>query len=126
MVDPAPNGKYLLCLLSSGDEVGIHQISIADKKRVALLPGVETIGARFARDGRSFLYAVASRAEVTFYRQVWSDGKLIGKPQIALKLPFAFSLYYRGNAFDFSRDLSTVVYARPAGQADLYLINPAQ
>ena len=50
---------------------------------------------RFAPDGKSFLYALASRSEVTFYRQAWSDGKTIGKPQIALKLPFVFSLNYQ-------------------------------
>jgi len=82
--------------------------------------------ARYARDGKSFLYPVASRNEVTFYRQTWSDGKLLGKPQVALKLPFAFSSFYQGNAYDFSRDLSTIVYARPGGQADLYLLSPAQ
>ena len=59
-----------------------------------------------------------------FYRQAWRDGQLIGKPQIALKLPFAFHLLYQGgNAYDFSRDLSTIVYARPGGQADLYFLS---
>jgi hypothetical protein len=33
-------------------------------------------------------------------------------------------LFYIGNAFDFSPDLSTVVYARPGGQADIYLLAP--
>ena len=28
-----------------------------------------------------------------------------------------------GNAYDFSRDLSTIVYARPGGQQDLYLLS---
>ena len=57
-------------------------------------------------------------SEVTIYRQPWSDGEITGKPQIALKVPFAF-----GNAYDFSRDLSTIVYARPGGHADLYLLS---
>ena len=48
----------------------------------------------FARDGKSFLYAVASRGEVTIYRQPWKDGKLIGTPQVALKVPFTFPLEY--------------------------------
>jgi hypothetical protein len=47
---------------------------------------------------------------------------LVGKPQIALKLPFAFPLMYEGNAYDFSPDLSTIVYARPGGHQDLYLL----
>jgi serine/threonine protein kinase len=125
VMDVSPDGKYLLGVLFFGEDVGIYEISASEKKRIALLPGVETFEARFSPDGKSFLYAVASRAEVTFYRQAWSDGKLIGKPQIALRFPFAFSLVYRGNAFDFSPDLSTVVYVRPGGQADLYLMAPS-
>ena len=41
---------------------------------------------------------------------------------MALKLPFAFPLISGGNAYDFSRDLATVVYARPSGHADLYFL----
>ncbi len=126
VTDAAPDGKHLLGFVSSGEETGIYEISIAERKRTPLLPGAETFGVRFARDGKSFLYAVASRSEVSFYRQAWREGKLVGKPQVALKLPFAFPLSYRGNAFDFSRDLSTIVYARPGGQADLYHLSSAQ
>jgi Tol biopolymer transport system component len=126
VVDAAPDGKYLLGVLISGKDVGVYQISVVDKKVTLLLPGVETFMVRYARDGKSFLYPVQSRNEVTFYRQAWSDGKPLGKPQIALKLPFAFSLMYQGNAYDFSRDLSTIVYARPGGQADLYLLSYPQ
>jgi hypothetical protein len=43
-----------------------------------------------------------------------------GSSQVAYKVPFAFSLSYGGNGYDFSRDLSTIVYARPGGQQDLY------
>jgi hypothetical protein len=71
------------------------------------------------------LYANVSRREVTIYRQPWNHGKLIGGPQLALKLPFVFpQLYHQGNAYDFSPDLSTIVYARPGGHADLYLLSP--
>jgi Tol biopolymer transport system component/tRNA A-37 threonylcarbamoyl transferase component Bud32 len=125
--DVSPDGKYLLGLIFSGKDVGIYQISIADRQIVALLPGVVTFVAHYARDGKSFLYPILSRSEVTFYRQAWSNGKPLGKPQIALKLPFALSSCYQGaNAYDFSRDLSTIVYRRPGGQADLYLLSPAQ
>ena len=82
-----------------------------------------TTGAIFARDGKSFLYAVPSRGEVTIYHQPWKDGKIIGAPQVGLKVPFAFPETYNGNAYDFSRDLSTIVYARPGGHADLYLLS---
>jgi hypothetical protein len=124
--DAAPDGKYLLASIPLGDEVGIYEVPLADRKCTPLLPGVETVLPRFARDGKSFLYAIAAPGEVTFYRQPWRDGNVMGKPEVALKLPFAFPLFYQGNAFDFSRDLSTIVYARPGGQADLYLLSPAE
>ncbi len=124
--DAAPDGNYLLASMPLGDEMGIYEVPLADRKCTPLLPGVETILPRFARDGKSFLYAIAAPGEVTFYRQPWRDGKVMGKPEVALKLPFAFPLFYQGNAFDFSRDLSTIVYARPGGQADLYLLSPAE
>jgi hypothetical protein len=100
-----------------------YECSIADKKCVSLLPGVVTFGISFAPDGKSFTYAVPSQRDVTIYRQGWQDGKLIGQPQVAVKLPFAFPLLAGGNAYDYLRDLSTVVYARVSGHADLYLMS---
>jgi hypothetical protein len=82
-----------------------------------------TAGAIFARDGKSFLYAISSRSGVTINRQLWKDGKVIGTPQVALRLPFMFPLFCSGNAYDFSRNLSTIVYTRPGGHADLYLLS---
>lgn len=120
--DAAPDGKFLLTQIARGEKSGIYQYSLADRQCISLLPGVVTFGALFDGDGKSFLYAVPSRYEATIYRQQWQAGKTIGKPQIALKLPFAFPLSNSGNAYDFSRDLSTIVYARPAGHADLYLL----
>jgi serine/threonine protein kinase len=122
--DAHPDGKYLLGTILIGERTGIYEVSLSDRKCISLLPGVVTFGAVFARDGKSFLYAVGSRGEVTIYRQPWSDGKLVGASQIALKIPFALPLrYFSGNAYDFSRDLSTIVYARPGGHADLYLLS---
>ena len=121
--DADPSGQYMLDVEYIGEKTGIYEFSIADRKCTSLLPGVVTFGAIFARDGKSFLYAVAAHGEVTIYRQPWRDGKLVGAPQVALKVPFAFPLEYKGNAYDFSRDLSTIVYARPSGQADLYLLS---
>jgi len=68
------------------------------------------------------LYAVASRGEVVIYRQPWKDDKVIGTPQVALKLPFTFQLRY-GGTYDFPRGLSTIVYVRPGGHADLYVLS---
>jgi Tol biopolymer transport system component len=123
VVDADPGERYLLGIVGSGERTGIYEVSISDRKCIPLLPGVVTESVPFARDGKSFLYAVASRGEVTIYRQPWKDGKTIGAPEVALKVPFAFLLDYNGNAYDFSRDLSTIVYARPGGHADLYLLS---
>jgi hypothetical protein len=108
-------------MVASGENTGIYEVFISGRKCTLLL-GAVTIGVTFARDGKSFLYAEASRGEVTIYRQPWKDGKSIGAPQIAMKVPFAFPMEYGGNAYDFSKDLSTIVYARPGGHADLYLL----
>ena len=122
--DTDPRGHYLLGVVLNGGENGIYEVSISEGKCISLLPDVVTYGATFARDGKSFLFAVASRGEVTIYRQRWGDGKIIGAPQVALNVPFAFSIGDQtGNGYDFSRDLSTIVYARRGGHADLYLLS---
>jgi hypothetical protein len=77
----------------------------------------------FGRDGKSFLYSLASHGETVIYRQPWRNGTPIGSPVPALKLPFALREDYNGNAFNVSSDLSSVVYARPAGHDDLYLLS---
>jgi serine/threonine protein kinase len=122
--DADPGGQYLLGVIAEGEKTGIYEVSISDGKCIPLLPGVATQTAVFALDGKSFLYAIASRGEVTIYRQPWRGGTLIGVAQVVLKVPFTFSLDYgNANAYDFSRDLSTIVYARPSGHADLYLLS---
>ena len=124
--EAAPDGKYLLAVGQVGNEPEIFDIPLAERKCTPLLAGVDTIPLHFAPDGKSFLYPVATHAEVTFYRQAWGDGKVFGKPEVALKLPFAFPLIPWLNGCDFSRDLSTIVYTRLSQQADLYLLSPAQ
>jgi len=117
--DSSPDGKYLLTSLSSG----ISVFSLADHKCIQLVPDLTTLVVHFAADGKSVLYLGAAHGETTIYRLPWHDGKITGPAQPALKLPFAFRQGYSGNAYDFSKDLSTVVYARPAGHADLYLLS---
>jgi serine/threonine protein kinase/Tol biopolymer transport system component len=119
----APGGKYLFTLLGGAGKVGIYQLSLADGQCTPLVPGAVTFGVVNGTDGKSFTYAIPSQQDVTIYRQGWVDGKLIGKPQVALKLPFAFPLVSGGNAYDYSSDLSTVVYARAGGHADIYLLS---
>jgi serine/threonine protein kinase len=121
--DVAPGGQYFLSLIAVGNKAGIYGYSVAEKKCSPLVPGVVTFSILFARDGKSILYAIPSRRDVTIYRQNWQAGKVVGQPQVALKLPFAFPLVSGGNAYDITRDLSTVVYARPGGHADLYLLS---
>jgi Tol biopolymer transport system component/tRNA A-37 threonylcarbamoyl transferase component Bud32 len=124
VADSDHSGKYLLALAIWGEKTGIYEVSTSERRCSLLLPGVATFAATFAPDDKSFLYAVTSRGQVTIYRQIWSDGKIVGIPQIAMKVPFTFPLsYLGGNAYDFSRDLSTIVYARPGGHADLYLLS---
>ena len=121
--DADPGGQYLLSVIAFGEKTGIYEVSVSDRKCTILIPSVVTVSVFLARDGKSFLYAVASRGEVTIFRQPWKNGKTIGALQVALKVPFTFPLAYQGNAYDFSRDLSTIVYARPGGHADLYLLS---
>jgi hypothetical protein len=122
VTDVDPSGKYLLAMVFGGEKMGIYETSLSDRKCAFLLPAT-TFGGRFARDGKSFLYDIASRSEVTIYRQSWKDGRLIGQPLVALRVPFAYAQSYDTNASDFSLDLSTIVYARPGGNADLYLLS---
>ena len=119
----APGGKYLFTLRGGVGNVGIYQLSLADLKCTVLVPGAVTFGVVTGKDGKSFSYAIPSQQDVTIYRQGWEDGKVVGKPQVALKLPFAFPLVSGGNAYDFSSDLSTIVYARAGGHADIYLLS---
>lgn len=120
--DVTPDGKYLLGNVDRGDRVGIYQVSLADGKLELLLPGIVTFSAHIAPDGKAILYAVEQDNGITIYRTPWKDGKLTGEPEVALKTPFAFRLRYRGNAYDFSRDLSSIVFAKSSAQTDLYLL----
>ncbi len=122
--DSSSDGKYLLTSLNTGAQsFGISAYSLADGKCIPLLPDLKTLVVHFSSDNKYILYIGASRGETTIYRVPWHDGKLTGSAQPAVTLPFAFHLGYSGNAYDFSKDLSTVVYARPSGDADLYLLS---
>jgi hypothetical protein len=77
----------------------------------------------YSRDGKSYLYSLASHGQTTVFRQPWRNGIPIGSPVPALKLPFALREDYGGNAFAVSPDLSSLVYARPGSHDDLYLLS---
>ena len=70
----APGGKYLLTLRGGGAKVGVYQLSLADGTCSPLVTGVVTFGVVFAKDGKSFTYAVPSQHDVPIYRQGWQDG----------------------------------------------------
>jgi hypothetical protein len=124
--DISSDGRYLLSEgpSESGRGVNIYRISVADRS-CSLLTSVPPIFIiQFSADNKAVLYAIGSHGEMVIYRQPWDNGKLVGSPQTAMKLPFAFRQGYSGNAYDFSKDLSTVVYTRPSGHADLYYMSP--
>jgi hypothetical protein len=105
-----------------GPDIGIYEVALAENRLVPLLKGTATFGTKFTPDGKALVYPVAGRDEILFYRQGWQDGQLVGTSRVALRLPFVFPFGYKGISFDFAPDLSTIVYARPVGQADLYVM----
>jgi Tol biopolymer transport system component len=123
VMDTYPDGKHLLAVVFSGAKTGINAVSMADRKVIPLIPGVATFIIHSSRDGKSFVYPETGPAEILFYKQRFEEGKLIGEPELALKVPFAFPFNVMGgNAYDFSPDLSKIVYARVFGKKDLYLL----
>lgn len=116
------DGRYIIGSVWSGERVGLYQLSLDDHKVTQLVPEAVSFSARIGADGKSLLYAVSGEGEIAIYSVPWQEGKVTGAPRVALKLPFAFSQNYRGNAYDFSRDLATIVYAKPTAQMDLYLL----
>jgi serine/threonine protein kinase len=123
MIDAYPDGKHLLGIVLSGAKSGIYSLSIAGKKITPLVPDASTFVIHSAPDGKTFLYPLEGSGEILFYRQGFQEGKLTGEPELALKVPFAFPFtVLDGNAYDFSTDLSKVVYAKLSGKSDVYLL----
>ena len=122
-LDTSRDGKYLLLTRLSGDRIGIYQLSVADKQCTNLVPGLSSFFPRFSSDQKSVFYTVSARGNVSLYRLAWSNGKATGQPKQVWKLPFAFPQRYAGNAYDVSPDASNVVYVRPGGQYDFYLLS---
>ena len=122
VTDVSPDRKFILGTRLWGDDPGIYEYSVADKKCTPLKPNLPTYVARFAPDGKSFIYIATSHGETTVFRQPWLNGSLIGTAKPALKFPFAIREDYQGNAYDISEDLSKIVYVRPNGRDDLYFL----
>ena len=121
VTDVSPDRKFILGVQLWGNDPGIYEYSIADKKCV-LLKNLPTYVARFAPDGKSFIFIVAAHGETTVFRQPWLNGSLAGAAKPVLKFPFAIREDYQGNAYDISQDLSRIVYVRPNGRDDLYFL----
>jgi len=122
-VDISPDQKFIIGTVLWHEHPAIYQYSVADKKCTVLRAEIATYLAYFSPDGKSFLYSLAAHGETTIYRQPWRNGANVGAAVPALKLPFALREDYGGNAFMVSLDLSSVVYARPGGHDDLYLLS---
>jgi serine/threonine protein kinase len=121
--DVSPDRKFLIGPKLWGDNPGIYQYSFVDKKCTELKPGITTFLTMFAKDGKSFLYTLAAHGETTIWRQPWRNGVAVGAAVPAFKLPFALREDYGGNAYSVAPDLSSVVFARPGGYDDLYLLS---
>jgi serine/threonine protein kinase len=122
-VDLSPDQQFIIGSSIWGENSGLFQYSFASKKCTTLKSGIATYLAMYSNDGKSYLYSLASHGETTIFRQPWHNGTPIGSPVPALKLPFVLREDYNGNAFMVSRDLTSIVYARPGGHDDLYLLS---
>jgi serine/threonine protein kinase len=122
VTDASPDSKYLITSMIYGDKLGIFEYSLSQKTCTVLVPDVTVFTPRFSRDGKYVIYTLSSKGEVTLNRLPWHDGKA-GKPEAVVRLPFAFPQQTNGNAYDVARDLSKIVYVKPGGQYDLYLLS---
>ncbi len=122
LTDLTADKKYATGAVWRGSNLGIYSFSLADQKCTPIGPGIATFFNYFSTDQKWIEWAMTGRQDMTIYRMPWRDGKVTGDKQVALKLPFSFPMNAGGNAYDFSRDLSHVVYVKPGGHADLYFI----
>src|SRR4029077_5073519 len=102
---------------------GIYMYSVSEKKCTSLKPGIATYIVFFDHDGKSFYYSQAVPGQTTIFRQPLRNGGLSGPPVTALKMGFALREDYNGNDFAVSSDLSSIVFARPNGHQDLFLVS---
>jgi hypothetical protein len=121
----APDGNYLLGRCAPAERPpGICAYALEEGSCLPVTPEITTSFMPTALDSDAVLYAVSGRGETIFYKAAWKDGTLVGQLEISLRVPLVFpeSQGYFGSSFDYTPDLSTIVYARPAGQADLYFL----
>jgi Tol biopolymer transport system component len=122
VLDVSHDGNYLLGTVLWSHNPGLYQYSLHDKKCALLKPGLASYFARYARDGKSFLFENTIHGQTSVFRQPWRNGEATGEPQRVVTFPFAVRDDFGGNASNIAEDLSVMVYARPSGQEDLYFL----
>ena len=121
-LEVSPDGNYVLGPVLFGNDSGLYQYSLREKKCTALKPGLVSYFALYAHDEKSFLFETAIHGQTTVFRQPWRNGEAKAEPQRVLTFPFAVREDFAGNASAISEDLSVMVYARPNGHEDLYFL----
>jgi len=122
-LDVSPDGNYIAGPVLWGPNPGLYQYSLRDKKCTVLKPGLASYFFLYARDGKSFLFENTIHGQTSIFRQGLRDGEAVGEPQSVLTFPFAVREDFAGNASEVSEDLSVIIYARPNGHEDLYLLS---
>lgn len=122
VLDVSGDGRYILTSEFAAGRAGIYQFAVDTKTCTLLRPDLLTYEMKFASDEKSILYPVTANGVTKIYRQGWHDGRIIGQPTVAMTFPAQVRADYEGNAYDFTRDLSTIAYVRPSGRQDLYLL----
>jgi serine/threonine protein kinase/Tol biopolymer transport system component len=120
--DISPDGKLMLGADLWSENAGIYLYSVPEKK-CSKLRSFPTYIIFFARDGKSFYYSQGSSGQTTIFRQPLKNGEVAGPPAPAVKIAFALREDYSGNAFAVSSDLSSIVFSRPNGHQDLFLLS---
>jgi len=121
--DISPDQKFMLGTVLWTDAAGIYQYSLADKKCTELKSGIATYILMFAHDGNPSSMRWPPTAKPSSIASPGTMALQSVSPVPALKIPIALREDYNGNAFVVSSDLSSVVYARPNGHDDLYLLS---
>ncbi len=121
-LDVSPDGNYVVGPVLWGENPGIYEYSLREKKCISLKPGLASYFALYSHDGKSFLFGTTTHGQTAIFRQAWRNGELQGEPQRVMVFPFAIREDYLGNAWAVSDDLSEIVYTRPRGHDDLYFL----
>jgi serine/threonine protein kinase/Tol biopolymer transport system component len=125
--DISNDGKYLLAGSANQAAPGkgnvLYRLSTGDGSCSPIASVPPIFISHFSADDKYVLYVAASKGDMVIFRLAFAGGKPGSTAQPVMKLPFRFQQGYGGNAYDFSKDLSTFIYARPSGHADLFYLS---